>query len=75
MEKGIVRGRYTIVGFNPDRTYNIKKNKIIVNDFKKKKIIKKNVLKYLNELFKNFKVKSSGNLPRMSSMLGWLFFI
>ena len=69
VEKGIVRGRYTIVGFNPDRTYNIKKNKIIVNDFKKKKIIKKNVLKYLNELFKNFKVKSSGNLPRMSSML------
>ncbi len=69
VEKGIIRGRYTIVGFNPDRTYNIKKNKIIVNDFKKKKIIKKNVLKYLNELFKNFKVKSSGNLPRMSSML------
>jgi len=69
VEKGIVRGRYTIIGFNPDKTYNIKNNKIIVDNFKKKKIIKKNILKYLNDLFKNFKVKSSGDLPRMSSML------
>ena len=40
VEKGTIRGRYTIIGFNPDRTYNIKKDKIIVDDFKKK-IIKK----------------------------------
>jgi len=69
VEKGSVRGRYTIVGFNPDRVYNIKKNKIIVDDFKKKRIIRRDVLKYLNELLKNFKVKSSDNIPRMSSML------
>ncbi len=69
VEKGTIRGRYTIIGFNPDRAYNIKKNKIIVDDFKKKKVIRKNVLKYLNELLKNFKVKSSGNMPRMASML------
>ena len=29
VEKGIIRGRYTIIGYNPDKTYNIKKNKII----------------------------------------------
>ena len=69
VEKRVVRGRYTIMGFNPDKTFNIKKNKIIVDDFKKKRIIKKNVLSYLNNLLKDFKVKSSGNLPRMSSML------
>ena len=69
VEKGVVRGRYTIIGFDPDKSYNIKNNRIIVDDFKKKKIIKKDVLKYLNELLKNFKVKSSGNIPRMSSML------
>ena len=69
VEKGIVRGRYTIIGFNPDKVYNIKKNRIVIDNFKKKKVIRKNVLKYLNELFKNFKVKSSGNIPRMSSML------
>ena len=69
VEKGTIRGRYTIIGFNPDKAYNIKKNKIIIDDFKKKKVIRKNVLKYLNELLKNFKVKSSGNIPRMASML------
>ncbi len=69
VERGIVRGRYTIIGFNPDRIYDIKKNKIFVDDFKKKKLIKKDVLKFLNELLENFKVESSSNLPRMSSML------
>ncbi len=69
VEKGITRGRYTIIGFDPDRTYNIKNNTIIVDDFKKKRIVKKNVLKFLNELLQNFKVKSSKNIPKMSSML------
>ena len=69
VEKGTIRGRYTIIGFNPDKTYNIKKNKIIVDNFKKKKVIRKNILKYLNELLKNFKVKFSGDMPKMASML------
>ena len=37
VEKGTVRGRYTIIGYNPDRIYNIQNNKIIEDDFKKKK--------------------------------------
>ena len=69
VEKGTIRGRYTIIGFNPDRIFNIKKNKIVVDDFKNKIIIKKNVLSYLNNLLKNFRVRSSRDLPRMSSML------
>ena len=69
VEKGSIRGRYTIIGFNPDKIFNIKKNKITVDDFKKKRIIKRNVLSYLNNLLKSFKVKSSGELPRMSAML------
>ena len=69
VEKGKIRGRYTIIGFNPDKIFNIKKNTIIEDNLKKKKIIKKNVLKYLNNLFETFKVKSSKELPRMSSML------
>ena len=69
VEKGKIRGRYTIIGFDPDRIYNIKKNKIILDDLKRKRVIKKNVLKYLNELFENFKVKSAINVPKMSSML------
>ena len=69
VEKGKIRGRYTIIGYNPDKIYNITKNKVIIDNFKKKKIIKTNTLHYLNNLVKNFKVKSSSKLPRMSSML------
>ena len=69
VEKGTIRGRYTIIGFNPDQILNIENNKIVINNFKKKQIIKKDVLKYLNDLLENFKVKSPNNLPRMASML------
>ncbi len=69
VEKGVIRGRYTIIGFNPDKIFNIKKNKIVVDDFKKKIVIKENALSYLNNLLNNFKVKSTGDLPRMASML------
>ncbi len=69
VEKGKIRGRYTIIGYNPDKTYNITKNQIIENNFVRKKIIKKNVLKYLNEIVKTFKVKTPTGVPRMSSML------
>ncbi len=69
VERGKIRGRYTIIGFNPDKVFNIGKNKVIIDNFKKKKIIKTNTLHYLNDLIKNFKVKSSSQLPRMSSML------
>ncbi len=68
VEKGITRGRYTIIGYNPDKTIDIKKNKIEVNDFKKKIIIKKNVINYLNTLFNDFKVITPKNIPSMSSM-------
>ena len=69
VEKGKIRGRYTIIGFNPDKIFNIKNNKIIEDNFIKKKIIKKDIFNYLDNLFKKFKVKSSKELPRMSSML------
>ncbi len=69
VEKGKIRGRYTIIGYNPDKIYNIKKDKIIEDNFKKKKLIKQNVLKYLNKLLKDFKMNSSKGIPKMCSML------
>ena len=38
VEKGKIRGRYTIIGYNPDKIYNIKNNKIIIDDFRKKRL-------------------------------------
>ena len=37
VEKGKTRGRYTIIGYNPDKIYNITKDKITIDNFKKKK--------------------------------------
>ena len=69
VEKGTIRGRYTIIGFEPDKIYNIKNNKIYINNFKNIKIIKKNILSFLNKLLEDFKLKTPNNLPRMSTML------
>ena len=69
VEKGINRGRYTIIGLNPDKIWDINKNKIILNSKGKKKIIKKKPLIFLNNLINNFKFKIPKGIPMMSSML------
>ena len=69
VEKGITRGRYTIIGFNPDKIFDIGKNKVTEDNFIRKKIIKINSLKYINNLLKTFKMPIPAGLPRMSSML------
>ena len=69
VEKGVIRGRYTIIGYNPDKIINIQNNKIVIDNLKNKKVLKTNTLDFLNNLIKNFKVKTSKELPRMASML------
>ena len=69
VEKGVNRGRYTIIGLNPDKIWDINKNKIILNSKGKKKIIKKKPLIFLNNLINNFKFKIPKGIPMMSSML------
>ena len=70
VEKGKIRGRDTIIGFNPDKIFNIRKNKIIEDDFNKKKVVKKDILRYLNDLLNNFKVKAS-NASKIICPLYW----
>ena len=69
VEKGIIRGRYTIIGLNPDKTWDINNNVIILKSNGKKVKIKTNPLKYLNKLIKDFKIKIPSQLPSMASML------
>ena len=69
MEKGITRGRYTIIGLNPDKIWDINNNVITLNTNGIIKKIKTNPLKYLNKLIKNFRVKIPKKLPPMASML------
>ena len=69
VEKGAVKGRYTIIGLNPDKIWDINDN-IITLDYNGKKIkIKTTPLKYLNKLINNFKIKIPRQLPSMASML------
>ena len=66
VEKGINRGRYTIFGYDSDRLYEVRNNKIFLN---KKKIIKKNTYSYLKELIKKFNYDLPKDLPPMALML------
>ena len=50
VEKGTVRGRYTIIGLNPDKIWDINNNTISINFNGRKSKIKENPLKYLNKL-------------------------
>ncbi len=69
VEKGKIRGRYTIIGLNPDKIWDVNKNIITINSFGKKTKLKTNPLKYINKLIKNFNIKIPKPLPSMSSML------
>jgi len=69
VEKGTIKGRYTIIGLNPDKIWDINKNIITLNNSGKKTKIKANPLKFINKLIKNFNIKIPKNLPSMSSML------
>ncbi len=69
VEKGVIRGRYTIIGLNPDKIWNINNNIITLNTNGKKIKIKTNPLRYLNKLLKDFKIKTPAQLPSMASML------
>ena len=69
VEKGKMRGRYTIIGLNPDKMWNINKNKITFISGKKKKKIRANPLNFLNNLLSKFKTQIPKGLPKMASML------
>ncbi len=69
VEKGTIKGRYTIIGLNPDKIWDIDRNLIIINKLGKKTKIKSDPLKYINKLIKDFKIKTPKQLPKMASML------
>ena len=69
VEKGTIKGRYTIIGLNPDKIWDINKNIIILNRSGNKTKIKSDPLKFINKLIEEFKIKIPNQLPSMSSML------
>ena len=69
VEKGTTKGRYTIIGLNPDKIWDINNDIITLNKSGKKSKIKANPLQFINKLIKDFKIKIPRQLPSMASML------
>ena len=73
VEKGKIRGRFTIFGKNPDKIWELNNEKVVslVNGKKKKLKIKPYV--FLNKLIENFNFVTPKNLPPICSLLSGFF--
>ena len=74
VEKGIVKGRYTIFGKKPDKIWEFNNNKSYsINTNNKKKRIKGSPKKIIENLIENFKYKTPSSLPPICSLLSGYF--
>jgi len=73
VEKGKIRGRYTIFGKNPDKIweFNNKNSYLITNKAKKK--IKGNPEKIIEKIIENFRFKTPVGLPPICSLISGYF--
>ena len=73
VEKGKIRGRYTIFGKNPDKIWEFNDNKSFVIENKKKKKIKGEPAKIIEKIIKNFKFQTPSSLPPICSLISGYF--
>ena len=69
VEKRRIRGRYTILGADPDKIWEFNKKKIYLIENKKKKLIKSSPYIFLKKLIENFNFPLPKNLPPLCSLL------
>ena len=63
VEKGKIKGRYTIFGKNPDKIWEFNNENIYYLNKNKKKKIKGDPVKIINNIIKNFNFKTPKKLP------------
>ena len=74
VEKGKLRGRYTIFGRDPDKIWEFNNDKsFVIDKNKKKKRIYGNPKKIIDNLIKNFNFSTPKNLPPICSLLSGYF--
>ena len=73
VEKGFIKGRYTIFGRNPDKIWEFNNNKCVLNYDNKKKILKGTPKKNIEKIIENFKFKIPSELPPISSIISGYF--
>ena len=69
VEKRRIRGRYTIIGSDPDKIWNFEKSKIYLIENNKKKIIRQPPYPFLKKLIADFSFNLPKNLPQLCSLL------
>jgi anthranilate synthase component I len=69
VEKRRVRGRYTIIGANPDKIWEFNKKKITLYNNNKKKKIKADPYNYLKKIIEDFNFPLPKELPSICSLL------
>ncbi len=73
VEKGVIKGRYTIFGRNPDKIWEFNNNNCYVYNKKIKNKINGNPKKIIENIIENFKFKIPKDLPPISSLLSGYF--
>jgi len=73
VEKRRHRGRYTIVGADPDKIWEFNNKKIYLIKNKKKKVIKGSPFPFLEKLIEDFNFPLPKNVPPISSLLAGYF--
>ncbi len=74
VEKGIIKGRYTIFGRNPDKIWEFNNNiSYSVNNFNRRKKIKGEPKKVIENIIENFKFDTPKNLPPICSLISGYF--
>ena len=73
VEKGVIKGRYTIFGKNPDKIWEFNNKSIYYLKKNKKKKIKGDPVKIINNIIKNFNFKTPKKLPPLCSLLAGYF--
>ena len=74
VEKGVIRGRYTIFGRKPDKIWEFNgKNSYTVDKFNKKKKIEGDPKKNIEKIIEDFKFKTPKSLPPICSLISGYF--
>jgi anthranilate synthase component I len=73
VEKGKIRGRYTIFGKNPDKIWEFNNNNSYLTKNNTKKKIKGEPKKIIERIIEEFKFKTPANLPPICSLISGYF--
>ncbi len=73
VEKGVIKGRYTIFGKNPDKIWEFNNNNSYLIKNNKKIRIKKKPEDLIEKIIEEFKFKIPSNLPPISSLISGYF--